>query len=52
MTECRVFARSELSPEHPIKGPALVLQADTTTLVPPGWRSTVDIMGNLDLEAL
>jgi N-methylhydantoinase A len=28
-------------------GPAIVEQADTTTLVEPGWTGTVDAAGNL-----
>jgi N-methylhydantoinase A len=45
-----VFSRWELSPSHPVTGPALIVQEDTTTVVPPGWRAAVDVMGNLDME--
>jgi N-methylhydantoinase A len=45
-----VFSRWELSAGHPVDGPALIVQEDTTTVVPPGWRAVVDIMGNLDIE--
>lgn len=34
-----------------VEGPAVVLQYDTTTWVPPGWRGHVDPQGNLVLEA-
>ena len=33
-----------------IAGPAIVEQADTTTLVEPGWRARVDADGTLLLE--
>ncbi len=49
---CAVHSRWDLSPSRPVAGPALINQEDTTTVVPPGWRATVDLMGNLDLEAL
>ena len=31
-------------------GPAVVVQMDSTTAVPPGWRAEVDASGNLVLE--
>ena len=33
-----------------ITGPALLLQLDTTIVVPPGWAGEVDPYGNLLLE--
>jgi N-methylhydantoinase A len=42
-----VFQRIDLQPGHQIAGPALILQPDTTTLVPPGWQGIVDAWGNL-----
>ena len=33
-----------------VRGPALVLQFDATTAVPPGWRGVVDRSGTLLLE--
>lgn len=50
MTEGGVFNRSDLSPDHITSGPAIIVQDDTTILVPPGWQGTIDIMDNLDLE--
>ena len=32
-------------------GPAIVLQSDSTTVVPPGWGASVDRSGNLVLRA-
>jgi N-methylhydantoinase A/oxoprolinase/acetone carboxylase beta subunit len=31
-------------------GPAIVEQFDATSVVPPGWRATVDRYGSLILE--
>ena len=47
--EGHVYARAALSRGHRVAGPSLVLQDDTTTVIPPGWTATVDRMGNLDL---
>jgi len=33
-----------------IQGPALVVQMDSTIVVPPGWGGAVDPYGNLVLE--
>ena len=33
-----------------IEGPALLLQLDTTIVIPPGWGGTVDPWGNVILE--
>ena len=30
-----------------IEGPAIVEQLDTTTLIEPGWRASVEVSGNL-----
>ncbi len=32
-------------------GPAVIVQMDATTAVPPGWRGAVDPFGNLVLES-
>jgi N-methylhydantoinase A/oxoprolinase/acetone carboxylase beta subunit len=34
-----VHARGRLASGHAIAGPAIVAQADSTTLVPPGWSA-------------
>jgi N-methylhydantoinase A len=42
------FYRRELLPlETAIAGPAIVLQSDSTTVIPPGCSATVDPAGNL-----
>ena len=45
-----VYDRPQLSPGATFRGPALVVQMDSTTAVPPGWRAEVDAFGNLLLE--
>ncbi len=43
----RFFARAGLAANNVIDGPAVIEQSDTTTVVPPGSRATVDRYGNL-----
>ena len=45
--EAAVYERRELAPGTTLAGPAIVLQYDTTTFVPPGCRLEVDRLGNL-----
>jgi N-methylhydantoinase A len=45
-----VYERTQLRPGARIAGPTVVVQMDSTTVVPPGWRGEVDAMGNLVLE--
>ena len=45
-----VWERDRLPPGCRIAGPSIVEQFDATTVVPPGWRGTVDGLGNLILE--
>jgi N-methylhydantoinase A len=49
-TRDTAFYRREALPlDAPFDGPAVVLQKDSTTVVPPGWRATADGEGNLIL---
>ncbi|ETX02611.1 MAG: hypothetical protein ETSY2_35200 [Candidatus Entotheonella gemina] len=41
------YAREKLPLEQPINGPAIILQTDTTTVVPPACRCTAHTDGNL-----
>ncbi|MEX2159593.1 MAG: hydantoinase/oxoprolinase family protein [Dehalococcoidia bacterium] len=50
MRDTKVYERDRLRPGSRLRGPALVLQLDATTAVPPGWRGTVDKVGTLLLE--
>ena len=45
-----LYGRDELRTGNRIAGPALLLQLDTTIVVPPGWNGEVDPYGNLILE--
>ncbi|MEO8134293.1 MAG: hydantoinase/oxoprolinase family protein [Betaproteobacteria bacterium] len=46
----KVFDRAAMTAGFTLRGPAIVEQPDTTTLVEPGWRGHVDGAGNLILE--
>jgi N-methylhydantoinase A len=45
-----LFDRESLRPGMILPAPALVVQYDTTTVIPPGWETAVDRYGNLILE--
>ena len=45
-----LYDREQLGAGSQLSGPALIIQMDTTTVVPPGWAGTVDAFGNLILE--
>ena len=46
-----LYDRERLLAGDRLRGPALVLQLDATTTLPPGWRGVVDDVGNLLLES-
>ena len=46
----RVFDRDRLRPGEPVAGPAVVVEAQTSTIVPPGFTLTSDAFGSLVLE--
>ncbi|MFQ6028602.1 MAG: hydantoinase/oxoprolinase family protein [Dehalococcoidia bacterium] len=48
--ETSLYDRDQLHAGNAVQGPALLLQLDTTIVVPPGWRGAVDSYGNLVLE--
>ena len=43
--------RSQLLAGHHLDGPAVIEQIDSTTVLPPGFRATVDELGNLIIES-
>ena len=45
-----LLERDQLSPGHRFEGPAIIDQADATTVLPPGWDGSVDAYGNLLLR--
>jgi N-methylhydantoinase A len=49
--EAAVYDRWALRPGAAVDGPAIVEQSDTTTIIPSGWRATVDGGGNLMIES-
>jgi len=44
-----LYERARLPVDRPFDGPAIVLQADATTVIPPGWRAVAEARGNLVL---
>jgi N-methylhydantoinase A len=44
------FARFKLKAGHVIDGPAIVVQTDSTTLIPPGWIGSIHASGNLHVR--
>ena len=44
------FDRSKLKAGQHIDGPAIVIQTDSTTIVPPGYEATVAQSGNLHVR--
>ena len=49
-TDAAVYRREELVPEATVTGPAVVVEDQTTTVVPLGFRATVNPLGYLILE--
>jgi N-methylhydantoinase A/oxoprolinase/acetone carboxylase beta subunit len=45
------YRRDMLPLDQPLAGPCVILQKDSTTLVPPGWRASADRFGNLIVRA-
>ncbi len=45
-----LYERSALRPGDAFSGPAIVVQLDTTTIVPPGWHAQVDTFAHLLLS--
>ena len=48
--EAPLFRREELAPGQPIDGPAIIAEANATTVVEPEWRATVTPQNHLVLE--
>jgi len=48
--ETPFYRRSELPVEETFPGPAVILQTDSTTLVPPGATARVDWTGNIVIK--
>ena len=50
-TECPIYGRYQLGPGSVIKGPAVVEEMDSTTVIHPGYTATVDKFGNIFLTS-
>jgi N-methylhydantoinase A len=48
--DCPIFSRDELRPGMHFSGPAIVEQADTTTVVEPGMTARIDPHANILME--
>ena len=48
--DCPTYERALLQANNEIIGPAIVEQMDTTTVIPPKQRATVDTYGNIIIE--
>jgi N-methylhydantoinase A len=46
-----IFERDLLAKDQEIRGPAIVEEWTTTTVVPPGWYLKVDRLGNLEMRS-
>ena len=45
-----IYWRETLTRDQRIAGPAIIEQADSTTVIPPGWDAVMDDAGNLRLN--
>ena len=50
LVECRVYDRYKLPPDFEVRGPAIVEEVDSTTVIHPGYGAVVDRFGNLFLQ--
>lgn len=48
--DCTVYERALLHAGETVDGPAIVEEAGSTTVLPPGWQCRVDALGNLHLS--
>ena len=48
--ETTYYARDQLGSDTAITGPAIIVQTDTTIVVPPGWAATIETGENLILR--
>jgi N-methylhydantoinase A/oxoprolinase/acetone carboxylase beta subunit len=45
-----LYERERLTSGNIVVGPAIIVQLDSTTVVPPGWAASVDAWLNLVVE--
>jgi N-methylhydantoinase A len=51
-TSAAIYERERLRAGNRIEEPAIVVQMDSTTVIPPGWEALVDGVGNLVVKAV
>jgi len=51
-TPTAIYDREALRAGHSLAGPAIVVQLDATTVVPPGWAGEVAAAGHIHLRPL
>ena len=47
IADCPIYDRYKLGAGHELRGPAIVEEMDSTTIIFPGWTAKVDEFGNL-----
>ena len=47
----KIYAREDLTRQKKYSGPAIITEYSATTLIPPGWKFTVDSAANLIMAA-
>jgi N-methylhydantoinase A len=47
-----VYDRDTLAPGHELTGPAIIVQMDSTTTIPPHWKTTIDQAHNLIIKPM
>jgi N-methylhydantoinase A len=45
--KARIYDRQSLEPGHEFDGPAVIVDYESTAVLPPGWRVKVDKFGHL-----
>jgi N-methylhydantoinase A len=49
VSEWQVYEREDMRPGATVAGPAIISEAETSTLIGPGWICRMDGLGYLDL---
>ena len=47
---CGIYDRAKLAPGSSISGPAILENIDSTVIIDPGWRATIDNYGNCIMQ--
>jgi 5-oxoprolinase (ATP-hydrolysing) len=50
VVDAAVYDRDAMVPDDAVAGPAVIREANATTVVEPGWRATLTVRGDLVLE--